>query len=112
MYGAAQDALRGVPAINPGLVLMDIRMAGMDGIEGTRRLKDALPHVKVVMTTGLLDSGSMDQAIEAGACGYLIKPLQPVQCLATLKTTLAICSVPGMSDPAGRRTMLKIRSRH
>jgi DNA-binding NarL/FixJ family response regulator len=98
-YAAAQDALRGLPGINPALVLMDIRMPGMDGVEGTRRLKEALPHLLVVMTTGLLDSAHMDQAIQAGASGYLIKPLQPAQCLAVLKTILADRSVPRTERP-------------
>ncbi len=61
---------------------MDIGLPGMNGIECTRRLRLALPQLKIVMTSGLLDTNSMNQSVEAGANGYLTKPLLPAQCLA------------------------------
>ena len=57
----------------PDVVLMDIRMPVCDGVEATRRIKDAFPDVKIVMLTTFTDDGYIASAIEAGAEGYLLK---------------------------------------
>lgn len=61
----------------PDLILMDIRMHGMDGLEATKRLKDKFPYVKVVMVTVSDDIAHLFDALKKGAQGYLLKNLQP-----------------------------------
>ena len=57
----------------PDIILMDIRMPVCDGVEATRKIKEAFPEIKVVMLTTFTDDGYIASAIEAGAEGYLLK---------------------------------------
>jgi DNA-binding NarL/FixJ family response regulator len=61
----------------PDLILMDINMAGGDGLEATRRIKQRLPYVKVCMLTASDDDDLLFEAIRSGAQGYLIKHMNP-----------------------------------
>jgi DNA-binding NarL/FixJ family response regulator len=81
-YASGEEALNGIPGSGVDMVLMDIRMAGMDGIECTRKLKAVMPCLKIIMTTGLLESRHVKQSRKAGADGYLTKPVSPVHFLA------------------------------
>jgi len=84
-HATANEALTRLPGVNPHVVFMDIRLPGMDGIECTRRLKEVMPGLKIVMVSGLLETDAMDKSWAAGADRYLIKPLVAAQCVATLK---------------------------
>ncbi len=83
-YGSGEEALKGIPGSGADVVLMDIRMPGMGGIECTRELKARMPRLKIIVTTGLLDTRSICKSAQAGAIGYLTKPVSPVQFLAWL----------------------------
>jgi DNA-binding NarL/FixJ family response regulator len=85
MYGSAQKALAGIPTVRPHVVLMDIRMPGMDGKECARRLKTLLPELVVIFVTGLLDPTTLTEAVQAGGDDYLVKPVGAAQCLATIR---------------------------
>lgn len=61
----------------PDVVLMDIRMPGLNGIDATRRITAEMPHVKVVMLTVSEDEKDLFEAIKGGARGYLLKNLEP-----------------------------------
>ncbi|MCR8843542.1 response regulator transcription factor [Paenibacillus sp. SC116] len=61
----------------PDLILMDIQMPGIDGLETTRRLKEKFPYVKVVMVTVSDDIAHLFDALKKGAQGYLLKNLKP-----------------------------------
>jgi DNA-binding NarL/FixJ family response regulator len=74
VHATADDALGVVPALAPGIVLLDIRMPGMSGIECARRLTRVLPDVRIVMVTAHLEESLVADAFRAGAIGYLIKP--------------------------------------
>lgn len=84
-FSNATEALAGLPHLRPDLVLMDIRMPGVSGIECTKRLKPMMPRVKIIMMTGLHEANLIEASLQAGADAYLIKPIAPDQCLAALK---------------------------
>ncbi len=73
-------------AFHPDLVLLDIRMPGMDGLETLRRLRDLNDKLLVIMLTGVDDRSTAQKAIELGACDYLTKPVS----LEQLEVTLAV----------------------
>jgi DNA-binding NarL/FixJ family response regulator len=77
--GSAADAERLVVAADPELVLMDVRMPGVSGIEATARVKALRPSVVVVMLTVSEDEADLFEAIKAGAQGYLLKNMEPAQ---------------------------------
>jgi DNA-binding NarL/FixJ family response regulator len=67
------EALEMAPRIRPHVVLMDVRMPSMDGMEATRRLKELLPDVGVVALTGHEDQRAVRDMLVAGASGYVLK---------------------------------------
>src|SRR6266700_348649 len=87
-YRSANEALTEIPKVRPNVVLMDIRMPGMDGHECTRRLKVIMVRLKIIIVTGLLDIDTMNKSLLAGADGYLTKPVGVAQFLAVLKLTV------------------------
>ena len=91
-YRSAEEALVEIPNIRPHLVLMDIRLPGMDGRECARRLRIIEPRLKIVFVTGLLDLDTMYKSLRTGADGYLTKPTSAAQFLAVLEK--AVDSMP------------------
>jgi DNA-binding NarL/FixJ family response regulator len=67
------DAIEQASRLGPGVVLMDISMPGMSGIEATQRLTAAVPLARVLVLTTMSDDRSVINALLAGACGYLLK---------------------------------------
>lgn len=84
-YGSAETALEGLPADRPDVVLMDIRMAGMDGIECVGRMKTLAPKMQIVMFTVYEDTEQIFKALSAGATGYLLKRLTPSRLLEAIR---------------------------
>lgn len=87
-YGCAQDALDDLPVKRPSVVLMDIKMRGMDGIECVRRLKEKMPDVLVLMLTVFEEEDLIFDALMAGAMGYLLKRQPPQQLLEAIQEIL------------------------
>src|SRR6266516_1855828 len=87
-YRSANAALAEIPKILPHVVLMDIRLPGMDGHECARLLKVIMVQLKIIIVTGLLDIDTMNKSLQAGADGYLTKPAGVAQFLAMLKLTV------------------------
>ena len=88
-YGRAQDALANLPVDKPSVVLMDIKMKGMDGIECVRHLKEKMPEILVIMLTVFEDEDLIFDALMAGATGYLLKRQPPEQLLEAIHELLA-----------------------
>lgn len=87
----AGEATTGIEAVDlaerlqPDVVLMDIKMPGMNGIEATRRILDASPHIGILMVTMLEDDDSVFDAMRAGARGYLLKGALKAEILRALR---------------------------
>jgi DNA-binding NarL/FixJ family response regulator len=83
-FGDCTEVVAQCRTLRPEVVLMDIDMPKMNGIEGTRLLKKALPEVEIVMLTVFDDDGRVFDAVMAGASGYLLKQTPPSQILSAL----------------------------
>jgi DNA-binding NarL/FixJ family response regulator len=106
-YGNAEAALRGLPADQPDVVLMDINMAGMSGIECVEKLKAASPALQIVMLTVYEDTDQIFKALSAGASGYLLKRLSPAKLLQAIREVHAGGSP--MSSSIARKVVASFR---
>lgn len=88
-YGSVEQALEHLPAEKPSVVLMDINLPGMSGIEGVRRLKPMLPDTQFMMLTVYEDTDHVFEALAAGATGYLLKQTPRGELLASIKDVYA-----------------------
>lgn len=84
-FATAEAALRGIPKDPPDVVLMDINLPGISGVECVRQLKQVLPKTPVMMFTVYEDSDKVFAALEAGACGYLLKRTPPEKVLEAIR---------------------------
>ncbi|QTN32927.1 response regulator transcription factor [Akkermansiaceae bacterium] len=84
-YGDGLEAQRGIPGDNPDIVLMDINLPGLNGVECVRSLKLQLPKIQFVMITVYEDSNRIFRTLEAGATGYLLKQTPRQQLLDSLR---------------------------
>jgi DNA-binding NarL/FixJ family response regulator len=84
-FGNGEAALKGLSAQQPDVVLMDINMAGMNGIECVARLKAVAPAIQIVMLTVYEDTEKIFDALSAGASGYLLKRLSPSKLLQAIR---------------------------
>ncbi|MER5622618.1 response regulator transcription factor [Streptosporangium sp. NPDC002544] len=87
--GNGEEALSLVAELRPDVVLMDLRMPVMDGVEATRRIARHYPEVVVVVLTTYDDDRSVDSALLAGACGYLTKDAGRAEIAAALRSAAA-----------------------
>jgi NarL family two-component system response regulator LiaR len=83
-----QEALSSCRELEPDLVLMDVRMPVMDGLEATRRIKEEMPQVIVVMVTMHENPDYLFEAIKAGAAGYVLKDASGERLLGAVRRTL------------------------
>lgn len=107
-YSRAEDALTRLPIDKPSVVLMDIKMEGMDGIECVRRLKALMPEVQVIMLTVFEDTDLIFDAIKAGASGYLLKRLPPAKLVEAIREVVEGGSP--MSAPIARKLTQLLQS--
>ena len=101
-----QEALAQVAAVRPQVVLMDLSMPGMDGVEATRRVVAAHPDVQVVVLTSFSDRDRVLDALAAGAVGYLLKDSEPEDLLRGIR---AVTRGESPLDPRVARTVLEAR---
>ena len=88
-YRDAESALAGIPAEKPEVILMDINLPGMNGIECVGKLKKAMPSAKVIMLTVFEDSEQVFNALSAGAFGYLVKSNRPAKIMEAVREVYA-----------------------
>ncbi|MHB1318208.1 MAG: response regulator [Anaerolineae bacterium] len=103
--GGGAEALRLVPLINPDVVLMDVRMPGMDGLTALDHLKSLYPTLSVIMVTLYDDPDYLYRAVSAGAAGYILKDASRAELLSAVRTVAAGGAIisPGMlRDLLGR----------
>lgn len=88
LTGAYEDgtaALAGIPKSKPDVVMMDIQLPGMNGVECVRELKTALPDVNFLMLTAYEDSDKLFESLKAGANGYLLKRTSSTRLLQAIR---------------------------
>ncbi len=84
-YPDAETALAEIPKNPPDVVLMDINLPGMSGIECVPRLHAAMPALKIIMLTVFEDSDQVFKSLSAGAFGYLVKSNRPAKILQAIR---------------------------
>jgi len=85
--GTSDEALRAAIALKPDIVLLDLSLPGIGGIEVTRRLHEKLPGTKVLILTVHEDAALLREALKAGAAGYVIKRALEAELLAAIEAT-------------------------
>ena len=83
--GDGPEALAKARELMPDLILMDISMPGMNGLETTRRIKEVLPYVKIVILTISEEDQDLFEAVKNGAQGYLLKKIEAKALFSTLR---------------------------
>ncbi len=84
-FDSAEDAAKAIPDLNPDVVLMDVNLPGMSGIECVRKLISKKPELQIMMLTVYENSRRIFEALAAGACGYLLKTTQPEELLKAIQ---------------------------
>jgi DNA-binding NarL/FixJ family response regulator len=109
VIGSASDGAEGVDVVaqlTPDVVLMDLQMPVMDGVEATREIRRRVPDVQVVVLTSQSDRERILQAVDAGAVGYLLKDAGPEELLTGVK---AAASGDSPLHPRAARELLAAR---
>ena len=106
--GSGTEALEAAATLRPDVVLMDLSMPGMSGVEATRRLLAARPDTAVVVLTSFVDPDLIVDALDAGAVGYLLKDAEPDGLVDAVR---AAARGESPLDPRAARVVLTIRGR-
>lgn len=84
-YANGESAVKEIPTTRPNVVLMDINLPGMNGVECVRQLKDGVPSVQFLMLTVYEDNDSLFNSLRAGASGYLLKRTASTRLLEAIR---------------------------
>jgi DNA-binding NarL/FixJ family response regulator len=109
-FRSMEDALEGMRQPPPDVILMDIGLPGMSGIEGVRLLTSRYPALSILMLTVYDDDERIFDAMCAGACGYLLKKTPPARLLEGLKEVVG--GGAPMSPEVARRVVTLFRNVH
>ncbi|MEI6603706.1 MAG: response regulator transcription factor [Verrucomicrobiota bacterium] len=86
---SGEEAIATLPALRPEVVFMDINLPGINGVECVSQLVELLPKVLVVMLTIQSNINAVFQSLQAGACGYLHKPVHAKELVAAVREAVA-----------------------
>ena len=101
-----EEALAAVARLNPEIVLMDVRLPGIDGVSAVKRIHQTAPNVQFVVFSAYGDKRLLSDAIAAGARGYVMKGSPPEDLLRAIRTVAGGRAMRPMS----RRTRRRLRS--
>jgi DNA-binding NarL/FixJ family response regulator len=108
-HPSAEAGLEAIPKEKPDVVLMDINLPGMNGVECVRKLKQILPNTQVVMLTAYEDTENIFNSLAAGAAGYLLKRSKSAEILDAVRDVLNGGSP--MSTHIARKVVQSFQSR-
>ncbi|MDQ3799607.1 MAG: response regulator transcription factor [Acidobacteriota bacterium] len=106
-YGSVEEALAAVRRRAPDIVLSDIGLPGMDGIEGVKRIKEMYPQMTILMLSVYEDNERIFEALCAGASGYLLKKTPPAKIVESLRE--AVSGGAPMSPEVARKVITLFR---
>lgn len=101
--GTGEEALAQYETLRPDVVLMDVRMPGMDGVEATRRLHERWHSVRVIILTTFDDDEYIFEGLRVGALGYLLKAVSSDELAAAIRT---VYGGGALIDPAVQRRVV------
>ena len=107
-YASAEEALRLMPQTPPDVALVDLRLPGMSGVELIRKLKVCCPNVQCLVLTMYAETDLIFEALKAGACGYLLKRIKPIEIAEAIRQVHAGGSV--MTPRIARRVLEMLTS--
>jgi DNA-binding NarL/FixJ family response regulator len=114
VIGIAEDGKKALEFINgsniPDIILMDIKMPQMDGIEVTKIIHEKYPDVKILILSTYLENSFLEKALENGAVGYLLKTVEPsnlIDAIRIIKNESVIITPHLASDLAKKETEIK-----
>lgn len=88
-YSNCEEAIENLKSDAPNIILMDIDLPGMNGVEGTKKIKQKLPKTNIIMITVFENSEMVFDALCAGATGYLTKNLKPDDLISALEEAMS-----------------------
>lgn len=107
-YATGEEALKNLPQDNPDVILMDINLGDLDGIECVRRLSALMPRAQVLMLTVFEDTEKIFRALSAGASGYLLKRQPPRKLVEAIEE---VCEGGSpMSAPIARKVVQSFKT--
>ncbi len=107
--GSGREALEKARTLKPDVILMDVKMPRMNGIQACRLIKQALPEIKVVMLTMMEDESSVLESISAGASGYILKSMPVSEVVKAVK--LAVEDKSPLSPEAAMKVITRFRKK-
>jgi DNA-binding NarL/FixJ family response regulator len=110
-HSNAEDACRKIAAARPDVVLLDINLPGMSGIDCVRKLRTVLPAAKIVMHTVYEDEDRLFKSLRAGAHGYLLKRTPPSDLLKAIVDVRQGCAAMSTTGPATKVRSCRSTSR-
>ncbi len=99
-----EEAVRLVAETRPDLVVMDVRMPVMDGVEATKRILASFPDARIMMLTTFEDDEYVKEALEHGAVGYLLKDIPPPELIAAIR---AVAGGAFLIAPSVAKSLIK-----